>query len=59
MENLKAILDTSERTHFQKSRSHETENLMRGARDMMNGLEDLTGRTIGRANIRTTDEGRD
>lgn len=59
MENLKAILDTSERTHFQKSRSHEAENLMRGARDIMKGLEDLTGRTIGRANIRTTNEGRE
>lgn len=59
MENLKSILDTSERTHFVKSRSHNTENLMRGAKDMMNGLEDLAGRTIGRANIRTSDEGRD
>lgn len=59
MGRIRLLIDAADKANFERSHSDNIDRLAKGAQDMMNQLEGLLGKTIGRANVRTTDQGRE
>lgn len=59
MGRIRILIDAAGKVNFKKSHSDNMDRLAKGAQDMMNQLDGLLGKTIGRANVRTTDQGRE
>lgn len=59
MGRIRILIDAAGKANFERSHSDNMDRLAKGAQDMMNHLEGLLGKTIGRANVRTTDQGRE
>lgn len=59
MGRVRMLINAAGKVNFRKSQSDTMDRLAKGTEEIMNQLDGLLGRTIGRANVRTTDQGRE
>lgn len=59
MGRIRILIDAAGKVNFKKSHSDNMDRFAKGAQDIMNQLDGLLGKTVGRANVRTTDPGRE